>query len=64
MSLEICGGDLVRLPLELPFRCGEALVVRREAATHIELLALKEQLLARVTRLVTRHPELRLRGPL
>ena len=34
LSLEICGGDLVRLPLELPFRSGEAIVVRQEFATH------------------------------
>jgi DNA-binding transcriptional LysR family regulator len=64
LSLEICGGDLVRLPLELPFRSGEAIVVRREYATHPELLALREELLARLAHLATRHPELRLVEPL
>ena len=63
LSLEICGGDLVRLPLELPFRSGEAIVVRREFATHPELLALREELLARLAHWATRHPELRLVEP-
>jgi DNA-binding transcriptional LysR family regulator len=64
LSLEISGGDLVRLPLELPFRSGVALVVRREVATHPELLALQEELLARLAHLASRYPELRLEEPL
>jgi DNA-binding transcriptional LysR family regulator len=58
LSQEVCGGDLVRLPLELPFRSGEALVVRREYATHPELQALRRELLARLAPLAARHPEL------
>lgn len=64
LSLKICGGDLVRLPLELPFRSGEAIVVRREYAAHPELLTLREELMARLAHLATRHPELRLVEPL
>ncbi len=60
LSLEVSGGTLVRLPLELPFRSGEGLVVRREFAEHPELLALRTLLLGRLTRLSKRHPELTL----
>ena len=58
LSLAVSGGGLVRLPLELPFRSGEALVVRREFAEHPELLALRHQLLARLRRLSQHHQEL------
>jgi DNA-binding transcriptional LysR family regulator len=64
LSLEICGGHLVRLPLELPFSSGEAIVVLREYASHPELLALREELLVRLAHWATRHPELRLVEPL
>jgi hypothetical protein len=63
LSLEISGGDLVRLPLDLPFHSGEALVVRREYAAHPELLALRRELLARLAQLATHHPELKLVEP-
>jgi len=63
LSLEISGADLVRLPLELPFRSGEAIVVRREYASHPQLQALREELLARLAQLATRHPELHLVEP-
>jgi hypothetical protein len=58
LSLEVSGGRLVRLPLELPFRSGEALVVRREFAEYPDLLALRRLLLERLRLLVPRHPEL------
>ena len=58
LSLEVSGGRLVRLPLELPFRSGEALVVRREFAGYPDLLALRRLLLERLRLLVPRHPEL------
>ena len=47
LSLQVSGGALCRLPLELPFRSGDALVIRRELAKDqpvVELLeALTEQ---------------------
>lgn len=58
LSLAVSGGSLVRLPLELPFRSGEALVVRREFADHPELLRLRSLLLARLSRLAETHPEI------
>lgn len=58
LSLVVSGGALVRLPLELPFRSGEALVVRREFADHPELLALRALLLERLSRLAQTHPEI------
>ena len=58
LSLLVSGGSLVRLPLELPFRSGEALVVRREFAAHPELLLLQSLLLERLSRLAQSHPEL------
>ncbi len=63
LSLEVSGGGLVRLPLELPIRSGEALVVRREFAEHADLLNLRQLLLARLRHLATRHPELELVPP-
>jgi DNA-binding transcriptional LysR family regulator len=58
LSLEVSGGSLVRLPLELPFRSGEALVVRRESHDHPKLLALRQLLLGRLRQLAERHPEI------
>ena len=58
LSLEVSGGSLVRLPLELPFRSGEALVVRRESLDHPKLLALHQLLLGRLRELAQRHPEI------
>ena len=63
LSLEVSGGGLVRLPLELPFRSGEALVVRRDFAEHADLLSLRKLLLARLRQLAQRHPELELVPP-
>ncbi len=58
LSLEVSGGSLVRLPLALPFRSGEALVVRRESLDHPKLLALRQLLLGRLRQLAERHPEI------
>jgi hypothetical protein len=48
----------VGLPLKLPFRSGEALVVRRDFAGHPELLVLRQLLLARLKQWSRSHPEL------
>ncbi|MFM7269791.1 MAG: LysR substrate-binding domain-containing protein [Cyanobium sp.] len=58
LSLAVSGDGLVRLPLELPFRSGEALVVRREFADHPQLHALRRQLIGRLQALAQRHPDL------
>lgn len=58
LSLAVSGDGLVRLPLELPFRSGEALVVRRDFADHPELLALRQLLLERLNQLALLHPEI------
>ena len=61
--MAISGGDLVRLPLELPFRSGDALVVRRSFADHPQLQALQRHLLARLRALAQGQPELRVIEP-
>ncbi|MFM7266246.1 MAG: LysR family transcriptional regulator substrate-binding protein, partial [Cyanobium sp.] len=58
LSLVVSGEGLVRLPLELPFRSGEALVVRRESAEQADLLALRQLLLERLNALARIHPEI------
>lgn len=58
LSLAVSGGALVRLPLELPFRSGEALVVRREFLDQAALVALRQLLLERLTQLALIHPEI------
>lgn len=58
LTMAISGGTLVRLPLELPFRSGEALVVRREFADHPQLVALRRHLLAQLRELALTHPDL------
>lgn len=58
LSLAVSGGALVRLPLELPFRSGEALVVRREFIDHPQLQALRRHLLERLRGLAASHPDL------
>ena len=58
LSMEISGGELVRLPLNLPFRSGEAIVVRREYASHPELLTLVGLLRQRLLRLAEHLPDL------
>lgn len=38
LSMEVSGGSLVRLPLNLPFNAGEAIVVRKEYLNHPVML--------------------------
>jgi hypothetical protein len=59
LSLAVSGEGLVRLPLELPFRSGEALVVRREFVEQADLAALRRLLLERLNQLALLHPEIR-----
>ena len=60
LSMEINGGELVRLPLNLPFDSGEAVVVHRDFAADPELQALVQHLQERLHYLARGIPELRL----
>jgi len=60
LSMTISGGNLVPLPLELPFQSGEAIVVRREFAMKPELINLRSHLVSRLENLANGHPELSL----
>lgn len=60
LSMEINGGELVRLPLNLPFDSGEAVVVHRDFAADPELQALVQHLQQRLHYLARGIPELRL----
>ena len=60
LSMAISGGNLIALPLELPFQSGEAIVVRREFATEPELIGLRNLIQSRLQRLANDHPELSL----
>jgi hypothetical protein len=60
LSMEVSGGSLVRLPLELPFLSGESIVVRREFSEHPEMAALCQLLVSRLEILSTRYPEIKL----
>ena len=60
LSMEISGGSLVRLPLELPFVSGESLVVRREFFNHPEMTALCKLLVSRLEIFSARYPEIKL----
>jgi hypothetical protein len=62
LSMAISGEGLVRLPLELPFQSGEAIVVRREFAQNPQLLLLRTLLLERLGALALDNPELTLTG--
>ena len=62
LSMTISGEGLVRLPLELPFQSGEAIVVRREFAQNPQLLLLRTLLLERLGALALDNPELTLTG--
>lgn len=63
LSLAISGDNLVRLPLTLPFRSGEALVVRREFAACPEFLALRDLLLRCLRDLAACHGEIEVIEP-
>ena len=60
LSMEISGGSLVRLPLELPFLSGEAIVARREFADHSEISSLCDLMMSRLENFSVRYPEVRL----
>ncbi len=60
---EQVAGQLVRLPLQLPIRSGEALVVRREWAEHPRTLALAELLRQRLEPWAAAHGELVITSP-
>jgi DNA-binding transcriptional LysR family regulator len=60
LSREVSGGDAVRLPLELPFTSGEAIVVRKEFLNHAKFTALCDVILSRLLPFSLRYPELQL----
>ena len=60
LSMEVSGGDLVRLPLNLPFTSGEVMIVRREFSAHPELLALRDLILSRLKAFADRYPDVKL----
>ena len=60
LSIEISGGSLVRLQLDLPFLSGESIVVHREFAEHPEMTALCDLLMSRLEIFSARHPEIKL----
>jgi len=62
LSMEVSGGDLVKLPLELPFSSGEVLVCRRDFIDHPRLLSLKALLLCRLAGLAERHRDVQVLG--
>jgi hypothetical protein len=60
LSMAISGGNLVRLPLILPFSSGESIVIHREFAEHQEAASLCELLVSRLGLLSVRYPEIQL----
>ena len=60
LSMEVSGGDLVKLPLELPFASGEVLVCRRDFIDHPRLLSLQALLLSRLAGIAERHGDIQL----
>ena len=62
LSMEVSGGDLVKLPLELPFASGEVLVCRRDFIDHPRLLSLHALLLSRLAGIAERYGDIQLIG--
>ena len=60
LSMKISGENLARLPLNLPFNSGEAIVVRREFSAHQEIIKLRELLQKRLYNFATQNPEIKL----
>ena len=60
LSMEVSGGNLVRLPLNLPFASGEAMIVRKEFSAHPELLCLRQVILTRLKTFADRYPDIKL----
>ncbi len=59
LSLQVAGGNLVQLPLQLPFESGEALVFRKEFALHPRVKELLEHLSTWLQQLATEIPEIK-----
>ncbi len=60
LSMEVSGGTLVRLPLNLPFASGEVMIVRKEFSAHPELLSLRQVILTRLKTFADRYPDIKL----
>ena len=60
LSMKISGENLVRLPLNLPFTSGEAIVVHREFSAHLEIIRLRELIHERLYNLAIENPEIKL----
>ncbi|MFM7312774.1 MAG: LysR substrate-binding domain-containing protein [Cyanobium sp.] len=60
LSMAVSGGALQRLPLLLPFRSGDALVVHREFRHHPAFRALATRLADALAALAVLHPEITL----
>ena len=58
LSMAVSGGQLCRLPLELPFKSGDALVVRRDWLDDPRLDQLIQQLRNNLAAIAPRFPEL------
>ena len=58
LSMEVSGGNLVRLPLNLPFASGEVMIVRREFSAHLELLSLRDLILSRLKNFAELFPDI------
>jgi DNA-binding transcriptional LysR family regulator len=63
LSLEVTGGDLFKLPLELPLISGDALVLQRQFAASEPAQQLRRTLLERLRPWADRHPEIQLLEP-
>jgi len=60
LSMKISGENLVRLPLNLPFNSGEAIVVRREFLRHQEIIKLSKLIQERLYKFATENSEIKL----
>jgi len=58
--MKISGENLVRLPLNLSFTSGEAIVVHREFSAHLEIIRLRELIHERLYNLAIENPEIKL----
>ncbi len=60
LSLEVSGGNLVKLPLKLPFDSGEVMIMHREFCAHPEMVSLQELIRFRLKTFADRYPEITL----
>jgi DNA-binding transcriptional LysR family regulator len=63
LSMHVAGGNLVRLPLQLPFDSGDALVFRKEYALHPRVNELIDHLVAQLKQLAQVIPEIEITSP-